>query len=147
MIALLLALAVANPPKQPAPPALIDGLPIAGLPRQAMPTQGCAAYLFSNGKTRTLVAMARAEPPTLRMAIDGTTADYSRGVQMGTAGFGFAATTEYRAGDVTATLDLTVQTRRDLSQGAVVDSGTLRIDRPGKDSIVLPVAGLIGCAA
>jgi hypothetical protein len=148
MIVLLLALAAADPPKPAAaPPASIDGLPIAGLPRQSLPVQGCAAYLFSGGKTRALVAMASAEPATLRFSLDGTTADYARGTQTGTAGFGFAATTEYRGGDVTATLDLTLQSRRDLSQGAVVDSGTLRIDRPGKDTIVLPVAGLIGCAA
>lgn len=145
MIALLLVVAAATPPAQ-SPPASIDGLPIAGLPRQALPARGCAAYLFSGGKTRTLVAMASAESATLRFSLDGTPADYARGMQTGTAGFGFAATTEYRGGDVTATLDLTVQSRRDLSQGAVVDSGTLRIDRPGKDTIVLPVAGLIGCA-
>ena len=148
MIALLLALAAADPPKQqPKPLASIDGLPIAGLPRQSLPTQGCAAYLFSGGKTRALVAVASAEPATLRIALDGMAADYGRGSQTGTAGFGFASTTEYRAGDVTATLDFTVQSRRDLSQGAIVHSGTLRIDRPGRDTIVIPVGGLIGCAA
>lgn len=148
MIALLLALAAADPPARPAPPpASIDGLPIAGLPPQSLPAEGCAAYLFTAGKTRTLVAVASATPALLRIALDGNAADYARGVQVGTAGFGFAASTEYRAHDIVVTLDFTVQTRKDLSQGAVVDSGTLRIDRTGKDSIVLPVAGLIGCAA
>ncbi len=144
MIALLLALAAVDPPKVP---ATIDGLPIGGLPRQAMPTQGCAAYLFSAGKDRVLVAMASAAPGTLRVALEGSPADYARGTQSGSAGYGFATTTEYRGGDVSATLDLTIQTRKDLTQGAVVERGTLRIDRPGKDTIVLPVAGLIGCAA
>ena len=37
--------------------------------------------------------------------------------------------------------------RKDLAQGAVVPAATLRLDRPGKDSVVLPVAGIIGCAA
>ncbi len=143
MIALLLALA-ADPPQ---PPASIDGLPIAGLPRQAMPSEGCAAYLFSAGKTRALVAVASAAPGTLRLALDGNAADYARGTQAGSIGYGFAATTAYRGGAVTATLDLTIQTRKDLTQGAVVERGTLRIDRQGKDTIVMPVAGLIGCAA
>ena len=142
MIALLLALA-ADPP---AAPQMIDGLPIAALARQSMPTEGCAAYLFNAGKTRVLVAMANATPGTLRLALDGKVADYARGTQTGSIGFGFATTTEYRGGDVTATIDLTVQTRKDLTQGAVVERGTLRIDRPGQDTIVLPVAGLIGCA-
>jgi hypothetical protein len=144
MIALLLALAAADPPSAP---DMVDGLPIAGLARQSMPAQGCAAYLFSGGKTRTLVAVASAAAGTLRLAVEGPPADYARGTQVGSVGYGLGATTEYRGGDVTATLDLTVQTRKDLTQGAVVDSGTLRIDRPGKDSIVMPVAGLIGCTA
>lgn len=141
MIALLLALAAAEPPKT------VDGLPIGGLPRQTMPAQGCAAYLFSAGKDRVLVAMASAAPGTLRLALDGSVADHARGSQTGSVGYGFAAITEYRGGDVIATLDLAVQTRKDLTQGAVVERGTLRIDRPGKDSIVLPVSGLIGCAS
>ena len=145
MIALFLALVAAD--QSVAPPASIDGLPIAGLPRQSLPAKGCAAYLFSSGKTRALVAMASAEAGTLRVAVDGPAADYARGTQTGTAGFGFASTTEYRAGEMVATVDLTVKTRNDLTQGAVVEAGTLRIDRTGKDTIILPVAGIIGCAA
>lgn len=144
MIALFLALAAADPPR---PPASIDGSPLTGLPRQSLPARGCAAYLFSAGKTRVLAAVANAEAATLRIAMDGKAADLPRGAQTGTAGFGLASTTEYRAGDTTATLDLIIHPRRDLTQGAVVDSGTLRIDRTGKDTIVVPVAGLIGCAA
>ena len=129
------------------PLGLILGLPLAPLPRQALPAQGCAAFLFTGGQARTLVGMASAAPGTLRIALDGQVADYARQSQTGSAGFGFATTTVYQAGNVTATLELAVQTRRDLSQGAVVDSGTLRIDRTGQDTVILPVAGLIGCAA
>ena len=50
MIALLLAL-LADPP------ASIDDLPIGGLAPQALPTRGCAAYLFTGGATRALAAM------------------------------------------------------------------------------------------
>ncbi|MFN3520401.1 MAG: hypothetical protein ACK4YT_13220 [Sphingomonas sp.] len=144
MIALLFALAAADPPRTPVP---IAGLPLAALPPQSLPTQGCAAYLFTAGQGRALVGMASAAPGTLRLALDGRVADYARQNQTGSAGFGFATTTTYHSADVTATLDLAVQTRRDLSQGAVVDSGTLRIDRTGHDTVILPVAGLIGCAA
>lgn len=144
MIALLLALAVAE---RPVPPPSVDGLPIAGLPTQSLPAEGCAAYLFSAGKTRTLVAMAAATAGTLRLSLDGATVDYARTSQTGSIGFGFGTATEYRAADVTVTLDLAIRTRRDLTQGAAIETGTLRIDRSGKDTIVLPVGGLIGCAA
>lgn len=142
---LLLAGPQAKPPPVAPPPATIDGLPIAGLPKQALPAKGCAAYLFSTGATKALVAMASAEPAQLRIALDGVTTDYARSAQKTAVGFGFADSTEYRRGDVTATLDMTIVTRGDLTSGAVVSDATLRIDRPGKDSIVMPVAGLIGC--
>jgi hypothetical protein len=34
-----------------------------------------------------------------------------------------------------------------LKDGAAVPEATLRIDRTGQDSVVVPVAGLVGCAA
>lgn len=144
MIMLLLALAAVDPPKTP---ASIDGLPIGGLPPQSLPAQGCAAYLFSTGKTRMLAAMAGAEAGTLRLAINGSPTDLVRSGQSGSAGYGFAATTQYVGAGFSATLDLSLQTRRDLTQGAMIDQGTLRLDRAGEDTIILPVAGLIGCAA
>lgn len=144
MIALFLALLAAEPAKPP--PVSIDGLPIGGLAKQALPATGCAAYLFSTGATRTLVAMATADAATLRIALDGTTADYARATQQGNGSFGFAPSTQYKAGDVTATLDMTIAARNDLTKGAAVPEAILRVDRPGKDGLAIPVAGLIGCA-
>lgn len=143
MMALLLALAAVDPPKTP---PSIDGLPLGGLPPQSLPVRGCAAYLFSTGKTRTLIAMASAEAGALRISINGAPADLARSTQAGSAGYGFAATTTYQGAGMSATLDLAVQNRRDLTQGAVIDQGSLRLDRPGEDTIILPLAGLIGCA-
>ena len=57
----------------------------------------------------------------------------------------FGGVTVYRGGDVTATLDMAVAVRADISAGATVTSATLRIDRPGRDTVVMPVGGLIGC--
>jgi hypothetical protein len=128
-----------------APSTLIDGLPVGGIGKQALPARGCAAYLWNVAGTRQLVAMAGADPAQLRIAIDGATKDYARTSQSGAGGFGFAAITEYRGGDVTATLDMTITTRGDIAQGATVIPASLRIDRPGHDTIVLPVGGLIGC--
>jgi len=131
---------------QTAPPASIDGLPLGAIPRQTLPEHGCAAFLWSAGETRALIAMASAEPASLRLSIDGTITDLPRSAEQGAAGFGFAETTEYRAGTTSATLVISVKTRGDLKQGAVVPEATLRLDREGKDSVVLPVAGMIGCS-
>ena len=141
MNAMLLALFL----QAAAPATTIDGLPIGAIGKQAMPAKGCAAYLWTVAGTRELVAMAGADPAQLRIALDGKPKDYARTSQSGAGGFGFAAITEYRGGDVTATLDMTITTRADIAQGASVMPASLRIDRPGHDTMVLPVGGLIGC--
>lgn len=129
-------------------PLLLQGAPVLGpIGRQALPARGCAAYLWSALPRRELVAMATAEPGVLRLKVDGRTVDVARAGGTGAAGFGFAERTEYRGADVSAVLDLSVQTRRDLTGGAVVPSATLRVERPGRDVLVAPVAGLIGCGA
>lgn len=129
------------------PPAAIDGLPLGGLRPQNLPKRGCGAYLFSTGRTKTLAAMALAEPASLRLALDGAVVDYPRERQGGVGGYGFAGETVYRGRDVTATLSMTIVERADLRLGATVPEATLRVDRPGKDSLVVPLAGLIGCAS
>lgn len=139
MIAIL-ALALA------APPASVDGLPLGGLTPQALPAKGCAAYLFTAGATRVFVAMASAEPAALRVALDGAPVDLA-GVGAGAAtGFGLSGTNDYRGAGISASLDLAIETRGDVSKGAVIPRATLRIDREGKDGVVVPLVGIVGCA-
>ena len=148
MIALLFAAAVQA--VTPAAGAATQAPSTAGTPqlgaigKQAMPAKGCAAFLWSPGD-RTLVAMAVADTARLRIAIDGKPVDYARTDEAGPGGFGFAGVTTYRGGDLTIALDMTVAARDDLASGAMVPAATLRIDRTGRDTVVLPVAGLIGC--
>lgn len=142
-----LVLQAAAPPLPPSPEVSlsIDGLPIGAIGKQAMPAKGCAAYLWTVAGTPQMVAMAGADPAQLRIAVDGVAKDYARSSQSGAGGFGFAGVTEYRGGDVTATVDMTITTRGDMTQGATVAPATLRIERPGHDIVVIPVGGLIGC--
>ena len=136
MIALLLVLQVA---------AASSGLSVGAIPKQQLPATGCAAFLWNSAEKRTLVAMAVADPAAIRLSIDGAVADYPRVQQSGPGGYGFAGVTRYVLGDITATLDMSIATRTDMTQGAAVPDATLRIDRPGHDTIIMPVAGLIGC--
>ena len=133
----------------PAPETImpsVDGLPIGSIAKQALPDRGCAAYLWSKTPSMALVAMATADPAAIRLTIDGKTQDFARTAQNGLGGLGFSQTSEYQGGDVTATLDMTITTGADLANGGKVTEATLRIDRPGKDSVIVPVGGLIGCA-
>ncbi len=114
---------------------------------QQLPANGCAAYLWS-ASDRRLVAMASADPAQLRIALDGKVpVELPRVGQHGEGGFGLAASTDYRGGEVAATLDLTIAARADLKDGATVPQATLRIDQAGRDTVIVPLAGLIGCRA
>lgn len=143
MVPLLLAGAASA---QTPPSASIDGLPIGAIPTQALPATGCAAFLWTASGSRALVAMAKADPAQLRVSIGGKLTDLPRTMQHDPGGFGFAGVTHYQAGDVTAILTMSIVTRGDLKDGASVPEATLRIDRTGQDSVVVPVAGLVGCA-
>lgn len=130
------------------PTPSIDGLPIGAIPKQQLPGRGCAAYLWTatSGGTRALVAMAQADPASLRLSIDGRLVDLERTAQSGTAGFGFAQRNAYGGGSITATLALRIETQQALTQGAVVPEATLQLDRAGQDTVVMPVSGIVGCA-
>ena len=144
---MLLALALqAAAAAAPVGAPVIDVAPAIGsIGKQDLPAKGCAAFLWSVGGDNRLVAMAVADPAQLRLSLDGRTVDLVRAGQLGQSGFGFAETNDYAGTGVAATLTMTVAVKAELTQGAQVPQATLRIDRPGQDTIVMPVAGLIGC--
>ncbi|WP_380780654.1 hypothetical protein [Sphingomonas sp. R86520] len=141
MLALVLALQAAVPATvvDPGPG------PLGAIGQQKLPVRGCAAYLWTLDGNRQMIAMASADPAQVRLAIDGKVGDYARATQSDSIGFGFGGITQYRRDDVTATLDMAIATRADITAGATVTAATLRIDRPGRDTVVVPVGGLIGC--
>ena len=139
---LVMALQAAAPAMPPS-----SGPPLAAIGPQALPAKGCAAYLWSAAGDRQLVAMATAQPGALRLALDGRPTDLARIEAGAPAPLGFTADATYRGGDVTATLAMQVVVRENLTQGAQVTDGILTVERAGHDTIVLPVAGLVGCRA
>ena len=127
-----------------------EAAPIAPLAKQALPTRGCAAYLFTRGVAPVFVAMAGsgagADPASLRVMVGGVATDLPRIAQSGAGGFGFAGVTEYEGGGVKAVLDMTIVTRADLKDGAAVSEASLRLERSGQDSVVVPIGGIVACA-
>lgn len=120
-------------------------LQLTALPQQALPATGCAAYLWTIAEPRQFVAMASADSAALRVQLDGKPVDLPRTAAEGIAARGLAAVTRYGAGEATAALELTAVERPDLRDGAVVPEATLTLERAGQDTVVMPVAGLIGC--
>jgi len=145
---LALAAVQATPAPQPTPAPLsaVDGLPLGAIPKQDLPRQGCAAYLWTATGTRAFIAMAGADPARLRLAVDGRITDLERSGQMGGGTFGLAETSTYGGGAISAKLTMRIESRSSITGGGVVSDGILQLDRVGQDSVVVPVAGLVGCA-
>jgi hypothetical protein len=121
-------------------------LPISALPPQRLPAKGCAAFLWTRTPSMALVAMATTDPASLRLTIDGKAADLPISAQNGIGGLGYSQITEYKGGGATATLQVTVKTDASAPNSGSIADATLRIDRAGQVSVVIPVAGAIGCA-
>lgn len=100
--------------------------------------------MWSRSEPPVLVAMASAGG--LRVQLDGKVVDLARTAAEGAAARGLPATSRYAGGDTAATLEMSAVERPDLSEGAVVPQAVLTVERAGKDAIIAPVAGLIGCA-
>ena len=124
----------------------VDGLPISALPPQQLPARGCAAFLWTRTPSMALVAMTTSDPATLRLTIDGKVADIPISAQNGIGGLGFSQITEYKSGGSTATLQITVKTDASAPKSGSISDATLRIDRAGQPSVMIPVAGAISCA-
>lgn len=145
-LAALALMFAAMPQADPAPPRSVDGLPLGGIPRQELPTHGCATFLWTATQTRALVAMMTSEPGQLRFAPDGHVTDLVRTVQNGPGELGFLAHSEYAGGPYKVVVEMEISTRPDLTQGGIARNATLRIDRDGSDTLIVPVVGIIGCA-
>lgn len=124
----------------------VDGLAISALPPQQLPARGCAAFLWTRTPSMALVAMTTSDPASLRLTIDGKVSDIPISAQNGIGGLGFSQITEYKGGDSTATLQIIVKTDASAPKSGSISDATLRIDRVGQPSVVIPVAGAISCA-
>lgn len=126
-------------------PAAVPSL--GDLPPQSLPRTGCAAYLWSVGdQQRQMVAVATAASGVLRLSLDGRALDLARAGPVAGGPYGLEGESVYRGQAATARIAIEIATREDLRDGAIVPTGTLTVERPGGDAMVVPVAGLVGCA-
>ncbi|WP_164158125.1 hypothetical protein [Sandarakinorhabdus rubra] len=116
--------------------------PLAELPQQELAPGQCALFLWDRASGRR-IAMLQANPPILRLAIDGRSTDLPRETAEGTAVMGFAPISRYRSASRSYEVRLTILPA--TVGGAVVRDGSLTIAQENGDSLVLPVAGLAGC--
>lgn len=120
-----------------------SALPLDELPPQRLAKGSCAMVLWDR-QSRRRIAMVTAAPPLLTVVSDarivglpGTPEDAAGAVM------GFAPRTSFRSAGMTIRLDLQIMASE--GGGAVVRDGTLTLSPNIGDTIVAPVAGLVGC--
>ena len=135
-----------RPPARPrAAAATTSALPLGELPRQDLSPGGCALFLWQDGPRPRLLAMVRAAPPAARITVGGGLVDLPRIEAAGTPVRGIAPRARYGDGQRSLTLDLLIEERPDLADGAAVPSGSLGFEQAGGDAMAVPVSGMIAC--
>jgi hypothetical protein len=142
-IAILCAAGVAVAGCQSTP--TMPGFPLHELPRQDLKSGGCALFLWQAGPPPRLLAMVRATPPAARIAVGDGLVDLPRVEASGAPVRGVAPRARYGDGGRTLTIDLVIEERPDLADGAAVPSGLLGFEQEGADSMAVPVSGMIAC--
>lgn len=127
------------------PAAVDDGIPLRALPRQSLAAGECGIFLWKAGQGARLVMTARANPPVARIDLAGRIVDLPRTSAGGGDAQGLQAVTTYSDGSTRLAIELTIEQRPGLTQGAAIPAGSLRLDLAGGASYAMPVTGLLAC--
>lgn len=114
--------------------ALLLAVTLSELPPQRVPPGRCVAVLWSRAEPPLRIAMLDESARTLRLQLDGRTVDLAE-QQPG----------RYVAPGLAVTVRLDRAERPGLTQGSVIEGGTLRLEPDGQDSQVVPIGGLAAC--
>ncbi len=109
-------------------------LPLGELPQQKLVPGQCVIFLWTRSEPPRRIAMADETARTLRIVYAGKPLDLAA-----TGPFSYANA------QVDIRLDLDIQERDGMTDGAIINQGALRLDRAGKDSLVVPVGGIRAC--
>ncbi|MBS3961121.1 MAG: hypothetical protein KGZ61_04705 [Sandarakinorhabdus sp.] len=104
------------------------------LPQQRLAQGSCAAFLWTRTEAPVRIAMIDESALTLRLARGKRILDIARTGPGTYAGHG-----------MTVKLNLEFVERQGLSDGALIESGVMRFDIAGQDSVSIPVGGIRAC--
>lgn len=120
-----------------------DDVPLGALPRQTLDKGQCGLFLWRAGAGARLVLVVRSGAhPVARLMLAGGPLDLPRLPDDGSARSD--GTARYGDGRVILSLDLTIERREGLSDGAVA-GGSIWVDVVGAEGFVTPVSGLLAC--
>lgn len=128
----------------PAPSApLHDAL--SEVPQQRLRPGQCALVLWSKEQPPVRVLVAFNNPSLARVQIGKRTLDLPQVSRTGDSFYGFAPQQRFEGGNIAIDLDLDIEPRKNLTQGALVPKGALYFSDSQGWSTVTSVGGLIAC--
>jgi hypothetical protein len=135
----------APPPAAPqaAPPGPIG--PLAELPPQTLAPGQCALFLWERAPSARRLAMLSAAPPFARVMTATGQRDLSQIAAAGEPRFGLTPEASYGDGALTLSVDLRFEEAQGLVGGALARDGALSVAIAGGETLVIPVAGILGC--
>lgn len=132
----------------PAAPASVDAgeYRFDAIERQPLPPGACGMFLWARSTQQpVLIFAAFANPAEARVRLRGRDLTLARTSAEGVAEYGHYETQVFANDRLTLTVDVTFDAQRQLSDGAAIERGVIRVrDREGWET-VLPVGGLVGC--
>ncbi|MFA7440037.1 MAG: hypothetical protein WCZ66_03615 [Sphingomonadaceae bacterium] len=113
---------------------VLPGLPLEELPQQKLESGRCVAFLWTRTTPPLRVAMIDEATSSLRIRKDSK----QRDLPHSQPGY-------YRASDISIRVDLDFAPGSTIPNGEIIRQGAIRIEQPGKDTLVMPVGGVRAC--
>jgi hypothetical protein len=110
-------------------------LGVSQLPPQKLVPGRCVVFLWTRSETPVRFAMLDESARSLRIVRGKQQIDLPQ-----------TAPETYAGAGLSVSVRLEISERAGLTSGALVDSGVVRFDVPGKDSEAFPVGGIRACS-
>jgi hypothetical protein len=135
------------PPPAPALPAAPPGPigPLAELPPQTLGPGQCALFLWERAPSARRLAMLSAAPPFARVMTADGPRDLAQTEGAGEPRFGLTPEAAYADATLRLRVDLRFEDAQGLVGGALARDGALAVEGPDGETVVIPVAGILGC--
>lgn len=124
--------------------AVSPEMPLAEIPEQKLASGQCGLVLWQRAEPSRRIAFITNLPATARIVKDGKVIALARTGATGDRVSGHAEHQQFASADAALDIDITINTREGLTQGAIVPEGVLKY-RTATGAAILPVFGLIGC--
>lgn len=115
------------------------------IPPQELPQGSCGLFLWARGDEPMLILAAFHDTSQARVRVDGSIRSLRRTRFAGERQFGHFEHQIFNEGRLTLDVDLVFDQTRQMRDGAMVESGVIRVTSRDGTLTVVPVGGMVAC--